>query len=116
LTEHDFFQGVITREHIIQALDYGDWDTTLADKIIEEQEFCVYCSYALPKGASVCPNCERAVEDFDLASMAGEEVEINLDGVAMGTGSDLDLTLPEEEEDAIETTGDLSKILEEEGV
>ncbi|MBS3794613.1 MAG: hypothetical protein KGY80_06940 [Candidatus Thorarchaeota archaeon] len=114
LTEHDFFQGVITREHIIQALEYGHWDKALADKIIEEQEFCVYCSYALPENAKVCPNCERAVEDFDLASMAGEEMEINLDGVELGTDSDLGLTLPEGEKEPIEPTDDLSNILEEE--
>lgn len=82
-----FFQGVITREFIIDALKFGGWDVSLADKIIEEQDYCVFCSFALPKDAKVCPNCEKTVQKIDISTIAPEDMEIDLDALgAIGGG------------------------------
>jgi hypothetical protein len=84
LTDHHFFQGVITRDMIIDALEFGGWDVALADKIIEEKDYCIFCSFELPKDATKCPNCDRAVQKIDLASITPEDVEIDLDALTGG--------------------------------
>lgn len=78
LMDLHLLQGVITREMVVNALTYGGWDVALADKIIEEKDYCVYCSFELPKDAQVCSNCKKPVEVFDLSTIAPEEVEVDL--------------------------------------
>ncbi|MFW9788420.1 MAG: hypothetical protein ACFFE1_12130 [Candidatus Thorarchaeota archaeon] len=78
LMDLHFLQGVITREMVIIALEFGGWDIAIADKIIEEKDYCVYCSFELPKDAQVCPNCEKPVKAFDLSTIAPEEVEVDM--------------------------------------
>ncbi|MHA1908763.1 MAG: hypothetical protein ACW98Y_15795, partial [Candidatus Thorarchaeota archaeon] len=78
LSKSHYFQGTITREMIIEALEHGHWDARLADRIIEDKQYCVFCSYDLPDGATQCPNCEREVKELDLDAIAIEEVEIDM--------------------------------------
>jgi hypothetical protein len=78
MSDMHLFQGIITREMVIEALEFGGWDTSLADRVIEERKYCIYCSFALPDDAEVCPNCDRKVEELDLAAIAGEDIEIDL--------------------------------------
>jgi len=87
LTDQHFFQGVITREFIIEALKFGGWDVSLADKIIEEKDYCIFCSFALPEDAKECPNCKRAVQKFDLSTITPEDMEIDLDALGVGGSS-----------------------------
>lgn len=83
LSDFHLFQGVITREMVTEALSYGGWNPDLAEQIIEKKEYCIYCSFALPEAATVCPNCERAVQKIDLEALAKEEVELDLDALEM---------------------------------
>jgi len=83
LMNYHHLQGIITREIVIKALEFGGWDVTLADKIIEDKDYCIYCSFELPKDAKVCTNCERPVKEFDLASIAPEEIEVDLSQLGM---------------------------------
>ena len=101
LAEMHFFQGVITREFIIDALQFGGWDVSLADKIIEEKDYCVYCSYALPDGATVCPNCERPVQKIDLSTLTPEDMEIDLDAITGGFADGGTSTTDDDKEEEI---------------
>lgn len=65
----------ITRAQIVAALDFGDWDTSLADMIIESKKYCMYCSFELPEGAKTCPNCERIVKDVDFSKATFVDVD-----------------------------------------
>ena len=57
----------ITREQVIEALEFGEWDTSLCDKIIENKKYCIYCAFELPDNVGTCPNCERPIRDIDLS-------------------------------------------------
>jgi hypothetical protein len=83
LMDFHLLQGIITRDMVIDALEFGGWEIALADKIIEDKDYCVYCSFELPKDAQVCPNCERAVKEIDITSFAPEEVEVDLSQLGM---------------------------------
>ncbi|MHA1614715.1 MAG: hypothetical protein ACTSYJ_07690, partial [Candidatus Thorarchaeota archaeon] len=83
LMNYHHLQGIITREMVIKALEFGGWDVTLTDKIIEDKDYCIYCSFELPKDAKVCTNCERPVKEFDLSSIAPEEIEVDLSQLGM---------------------------------
>ncbi len=84
LADQHYFQGVITREYIIDALKFGGWDVSLADKIIEEKDYCVFCSFALPDDATKCPNCEREVQKFDLSTITPDDIELDLEALGLG--------------------------------
>ncbi|NHI87867.1 MAG: hypothetical protein EAX87_00005 [Candidatus Thorarchaeota archaeon] len=74
LSDHSAVQ--LTREQVIEALRYGGWDISLCDLIIKEEKYCIYCSYALPKDATQCPNCDRPVEDIDLSDLTIDDVDL----------------------------------------
>lgn len=79
-------QGIITRDMIIEALEFGGWPTELADKIIEEKDYCIYCSFELPKDAQICPNCNREVKEIDISSLTSEEVAVDLSQLGLDAG------------------------------
>ncbi|NHI89319.1 MAG: hypothetical protein EAX87_07335 [Candidatus Thorarchaeota archaeon] len=88
LMDLHYLQGVITREMVIVALEFGGWNTALADKIIEEKDYCVYCSFELPKDAETCPNCGKPVVVLDVSAITPDEVQVDLSelGLDMAEG------------------------------
>ncbi|TFH09108.1 MAG: hypothetical protein E4H14_05110 [Candidatus Thorarchaeota archaeon] len=86
LMDFHHLQGIITRDMIIEALEFGGWSIELADKIIEDKDYCIYCSFELPKDAQVCPNCKREVKEIDIASFTSEEIAVDLSQLGMDVG------------------------------
>ena len=65
----------ITRAQIIEALEFGEWDLALVDRIIENKKYCVYCSFELPEEVSFCPNCKKVVQNLDFSKTTFVDVD-----------------------------------------
>jgi len=65
----------ITRTQIIEALEFGNWDSSLADRIIESKKYCLYCSFELPEKIKTCPNCKKPVKDLDFSKATFVDVD-----------------------------------------
>lgn len=79
LSDHSAIQ--LTRDHVLEALQFSGWSTDIADKIIKEEHYCLYCSFALPENATECPNCNRAVEKIDLSEISFDDIKIDMDKI-----------------------------------
>ncbi|MHA1614465.1 MAG: tetratricopeptide repeat protein [Candidatus Thorarchaeota archaeon] len=65
----------ITRAQIIEALEFGGWDSSMADKIIEDKKYCLYCSFQLPHDAKTCSNCGKPIISVDLSETTFDDID-----------------------------------------
>ena len=65
----------ITRDQIVEALEFGDWDSSLSDRIIENKKYCLYCSFELPDEVKICPNCKKPVKNLDFSKTTFIDVD-----------------------------------------
>ena len=68
----------ISRNQIVDALEFGGWETSLADKILKRKKYCLYCSFELPLNAKTCLDCGKPVVSIDLSRTTYGDIERSL--------------------------------------
>ena len=81
ITKMDAFQGVVTRDMLIDAFTFGGLDLSWIDLILAKHLYCIYCSYELPDNTTTCPNCGRTQPNIDLENLATEEIQIDFESI-----------------------------------
>lgn len=50
---------------IVESSPWSRNTDHILSKVIEYKNYCVYCNYNMPRGATVCPNCNREVKEIE---------------------------------------------------
>ncbi|MHA1450019.1 MAG: hypothetical protein ACTSP4_11420 [Candidatus Hodarchaeales archaeon] len=68
-----------SREQVVSQLTFGGWDEELSDLILEKKQYCLYCSFELPREATTCPNCGKEPQDIELADISFDNIQIDIE-------------------------------------
>lgn len=65
----------LSRAEIEEALEYGDWDLTLSDKILSDKTYCVQCKFESENNPITCPNCGWSLKILDLSKLTFSDID-----------------------------------------